>query len=949
MDPDVTRVKLSSVKATSVDVAFVLNKSSLSKLIEETNELKHGTLFVSEKNAYEKITREELLKRIGQLKSDDSPCFVKFENLSVEHAKKVADNCHKNVLFAVSFNDIYDFYGSGLDDGQVNFFFDNLNCETAQIVMNGLRKENFEFSLEFKNLSSKQFTFVLENASLEQEEIEVRKVKNLQDVYMKGNIPSQELAEFAAKGIEHFIEINEKPFVPWRSVAAVAILGSCQVILGGVLIATGFGSTVGMSLVTEGLADMFTAYRAYRSRQFHWSDYCKGKAISLAISVVSVGFSRLKDAVKGVQTLTSEVSREVLEPAATSIVTNTEVLGQVMMTTSHHSKGLAFKFVAVKAGEAVVREGINTGIQCLSNFSFELLKPKICDLIQSRVKSAFCNTDLMSLLRKMYAFDLSPNKSQIQTRVEKIVDETINPRNNIVRQQWDSIGLPLVKGILSDSSKYCSVTSLSMRIISTLKGLHEVQGLISNVISELVTKLRSVDRNSFTVGLILHKSININKDDAFKIANKLKQLGIIDESDNFPVCHCDLSEDCEVVRMKIDDLSEKWKNNKAVTQLDINYQSSSTDDDEKGSIDFIRSCYEKYVEIDLDSFGTIIKSISDQLTEQLIKIIDSQLIQPWSSLDVSSQTASLSARLLHNYLVDEEQNSDSHKADQKKYEDLMNRTDLTPDEKAFIENYGRFRTHTQQINYNAKDHCIAYSQCEMAYYAKQGNNSGSDDKVKHAVYDIKNGKPASLGAMIATARANGIELKVVNDKHYVKTQEDIDNGVEVVYVERGQNNEIGHAYCMNSNGQFVETRSQGQDCYFAAIAQILESRGIIKSIDDLKNDAALQIESNSKNYSKDAENWIRGRHPNSANDLLFTDGLYIDKETGRIKVEQEDIDNLRKSVEQDQDRGSSENRELSQVPVSSKYCNYCIKYTIGGSVRNLCHGIFKKVNTWKIR
>ncbi|CAF4318070.1 unnamed protein product, partial [Rotaria magnacalcarata] len=48
--------------------------------------------------------------------------------------------------------------------------------------------------------------------------------------------------------------------------------------VGGILIASGFGATVGLGLITEGAADFFTAYRAYSTRQFSWSDYGKQKA-----------------------------------------------------------------------------------------------------------------------------------------------------------------------------------------------------------------------------------------------------------------------------------------------------------------------------------------------------------------------------------------------------------------------------------------------------------------------------------------------------------------------------------------------------------------------------------------------------------------------------------------------------------------------------------------------
>lgn len=46
----------------------------------------------------------------------------------------------------------------------------------------------------------------------------------------------------------------------------VCLLSAIQVAAGAVLVGTGFGSTVGMGLITEGVADLFTAGRAYFTR-----------------------------------------------------------------------------------------------------------------------------------------------------------------------------------------------------------------------------------------------------------------------------------------------------------------------------------------------------------------------------------------------------------------------------------------------------------------------------------------------------------------------------------------------------------------------------------------------------------------------------------------------------------------------------------------------------------
>jgi hypothetical protein len=78
----------------------------------------------------------------------------------------------------------------------------------------------------------------------------------------------------------------------------------------------------------------------------------------------------------------------------------------------------------------------------------------------------------MSLVRKMYALDSIHNSQSFKGKVDKIVAETINPEHNFLRKQWDSIGGPLCKGILSDSKYLGSPFSMVMRILGTLNGMH---------------------------------------------------------------------------------------------------------------------------------------------------------------------------------------------------------------------------------------------------------------------------------------------------------------------------------------------------------------------------------------------------------------------------------------------------------------------------------------------
>ena len=171
----------------------------------------------------------------------------------------------------------------------------------------------------FKHLNINQVEGIIKKAELDQENIEISKVKTLNELFMEEAKPTLELSEFAARGIEYLLEINEKRFVPWCSIYWVGFLATIQVTAGLALMMTGFGVNLGMGLFTEGLVDISTAWRAYSIRQFTWSDYIKQKAVSLVISATFMGWNKIKEVGKRVKNV---VVQEVLEKAETEAVTN---------------------------------------------------------------------------------------------------------------------------------------------------------------------------------------------------------------------------------------------------------------------------------------------------------------------------------------------------------------------------------------------------------------------------------------------------------------------------------------------------------------------------------------------------------------------------------------------------------------------------------------------------
>jgi len=72
----------------------------------------------------------------------------------------------------------------------------------------------------------------------------------------------------------------------------------------------------------------------------------------------------------------------------------------------------------------------------------------------------------------------------------------------------------------------------------------------------------------------------------------------------------------------------------------------------------------------------------------------------------------------------------------------------------------------------------------------------------------------------------------------------------------------------------------------------------------------------------DAENWIRDRHPNAANDLLFTAGIRLNKKINLLELEPDDRKNLFISKNIDKDRGGEFRLEFK---VTILYLMYIVK------------------------
>jgi hypothetical protein len=82
-----------------------------------------------------------------------------------------------------------------------------------------------------------------------------------------------------------------------------------------------------------------------------------------------------------------------------------------------------------------------------------------------------------------------------------------------LKRQWDSVALPLCKGILSDKKMLGSAFSMGLRIVGTLYGMYEIVVIIENIYDQLIKKLSQTDKETLQMTQILHKNCQIEQKD----------------------------------------------------------------------------------------------------------------------------------------------------------------------------------------------------------------------------------------------------------------------------------------------------------------------------------------------------------------------------------------------------------------------------------------------------
>ncbi|XP_072048692.1 uncharacterized protein [Amphiura filiformis] len=270
----------------------------------------------------------------------------------------------------------------------------------------------------------------------------------------------EEMMQMLDMGMTYFFKVEKKRKFKFSLNALWCfLLGALQVVAGTLALAftLGAASSIGVGLISEGIADMIEGTIGMVTGSFSWAEWAISKAISLATSLVCCGLGALKKvakvAWKGVK-------------AAVGGIKGTATKSATQQTLKSNFK-IATKYVVQEIGQ----QGVMTGTSLLwdkacTKILEGIFKEHFRDIITQNLNSSKQLHEMLSVFIKetMPTNSSESDKDQLNDVVKRTCDKTLSKILNTF-QGFDEITSQIDrwKGLLSTiASKKRSTTAKAL-------------------------------------------------------------------------------------------------------------------------------------------------------------------------------------------------------------------------------------------------------------------------------------------------------------------------------------------------------------------------------------------------------------------------------------------------------------------------------------------------------
>ncbi|XP_034152932.1 uncharacterized protein LOC105014817 [Esox lucius] len=194
-------------------------------------------------------------------------------------------------------------------------------------------------------------------------------------------ITANELIALHENGLFIVFEVKKKPEFCFDALICFFI-GMCQVVIGILVCALSFGAAtnIGMSLISEGVSDMIEGISGMIKGTFDWVSWAISKSISIGMSLLTAGFSVLKNVVKSAYHATKGLlnGTKTLSSVATDVIgTGKHMFKSCQGAVKSVSTGVLksstanIKTALKHATKYTVQEAAKQGIETALNYAID--------------------------------------------------------------------------------------------------------------------------------------------------------------------------------------------------------------------------------------------------------------------------------------------------------------------------------------------------------------------------------------------------------------------------------------------------------------------------------------------------------------------------------------------------------------------------------------------------
>jgi preprotein translocase subunit SecA len=366
--------------------------------------------------------------------------------------------------------------------------------------------------------------------------IEIAETKCLEDI-CEDKSSMKEVGELRNHGLRHLFVIREKPPVNIWGIIGVFLLGALQIIGGAALTLVGFAN-VGMGLIGEGVGDLITGIRSAISGEFDWMQYLKDKAISIAISVVMMGCSAIKNAVKAAGSIKGAIkagiegAKEVGKKAIAKLTgkgVQSAVLNEAAKQVGKEATKTLTKEGMKAVGKVVLKEFVEQGAIELINYGVGAAIQAAIDQWQEQI-AARVRGELHAKLDK-HSISSVPAAT-----ADQIANSFINKRDGILQEFGSRFAMVAGKHLVARKGGWAAVAANvgAATIVSamgwveqdryTAKFCAEINEKVGRISSQNTQSKQKTEGEQKSAALVAGTADSLIENWAQQITDKIKSI-----------------------------------------------------------------------------------------------------------------------------------------------------------------------------------------------------------------------------------------------------------------------------------------------------------------------------------------------------------------------------------------------------------------------------------------